>query len=87
MAQPIETLTQQLIRRATDPFGLALLTGVTSSSFFFFGATSLALNGALAATITQSERAGKGISDTSALKLWEWVFHRAKVRFSESPLS
>lgn len=84
MTQPIETLTQQLIHRATDPFSLALLTGVVSSSFSFFGATGLALNGVVAATITQSERAKKGISDASALKLWEWAFHRGKVRFPKA---
>jgi hypothetical protein len=85
MAEPIETLTQQLIYRATDPFCLALLTGTTSSSFFLFGTLGLAVDGVLPATITESERAEKGISDISALKMWEWVFHRAKVRFHKIP--
>ena len=81
MAKPIETLTQQLIHRATDPFSLAILTGVTSSSFFFFGTSGLALHGVVPAIITESERTKKGISDTSALKMWEWAFLRARVRF------
>ena len=81
MAGPIETLTQQLIRRVTDPSSLALLAGVTSSSFWLFGSLALAMDGALAATVTESERAKKGISETSALKMWEWVFNRAMVRF------
>lgn len=78
-----EALTQQLVHRATDPFGLAILAGVTSSSFWFFGALSLMIDGVLPVTITESERAEKGLSDTSALKMWEWVFHRARVRFSK----
>ena len=79
MSEPLESLTQQLIRRATEPFGLAILTGVTSSSFLFFGALVLTMDGTIPATITASERAKKGISDTSALKMWDWVFHRARV--------
>lgn len=75
-----ETITQHLVRDTTGPFGLAMLTGAISSSFFFFGNLSLAMNGVLPATITESERAKKGISDASALKLWEWMFYRAKVR-------
>ena len=81
MAEPIETLTQQFIHKATDPFGLAILTGMTSSSFWLFGNLGLVLDGLLPATINESERARKGISETSALKMWEWMFHRAKVRF------
>lgn len=81
MTKPIETLTQQLIHRATDPFSLAILTGVTSSSFYFFGAFGLALHGIIPAVITESERAQKGISDTSALKTWKWALLRSKVRF------
>jgi len=80
MAEPIQTLTQQLIHRATDPFGLAILTGMTSSSYWLFGSLGLAIHGTLPATINESERARKGISDASALKMWEWMFHRAKVR-------
>jgi len=83
MAEPIETLTQQLIHRATDPFSLAILTGVTSSSFWLFGSLGLVINGPMPATVTQSARAKKDISETSALKMWEWVFNRAKVRFSQ----
>jgi len=82
MAEPIESLTQQLIHRVTNPFSLAILAGVTSSSFYFFGNLGLALNGTLQATITESERTRKGISNISALKMWEWMYNRAKVRFS-----
>ncbi|KAF9646087.1 hypothetical protein BDM02DRAFT_3130630 [Thelephora ganbajun] len=82
MAEPIETLTQQLIRRATDPFGLAILTGMASSSFWLFGSLGISIDGAFPAIVTESERAKKGISDASALKLWEWVFHRAKKHFA-----
>lgn len=85
MTEPIQTLAQQLIHRATDPFGLAILTGVTSSSFWLFGSLGLAINGLLPATITQSERAKRGVSETSALKMWEWMFNRAKVRGGLSP--
>ena len=81
MTKPIETLTQQLIHRATDPFSLAILTGVTSSSFFFFGSLGLVLHGVGPAIITESERAKKGISIASGLKMWEWAFLRARVRF------
>jgi len=81
MAEPTETLVQQLILRVTDPFGLAILTGIASSSFFFFGSLVLVLDGVLPAIITEPERTKKGISDTSALKMWEWVFHRAKKHF------
>lgn len=86
MAEPIEILTQQLIHHATDPFSLAILTGATSSSFNFFGNLVLALNGVTPAISTELERTRKGISDTSALKMWEWVFHRAKVRSPEPVL-
>ena len=85
MAEPIETIIQQLIHRATDPFSFAILVGVASSSFFFFGNLGLALDGILPATITESERARKGISDASALKMWEWMYHRGKVRFPTKP--
>lgn len=81
MAGPVESLTQQLIHRTADPSNLAILTGVTSSSFWLFGNLGIALDGVLPATTTESERAKKGISDASALKLWEWMFHRAKVSF------
>ena len=81
MAEPTESLTQQLIHSATDPFSLAILTGVASSSFFFFGNLGLVLDGILPATITEFERAKIGLSDTSALKMWEWMYYRAKVRF------
>jgi len=80
MAEPIQTLAQQLIHRAIDPFGLAILTGVTSSSFWLFGSLGLAIDGLLPATITQSERAKRGVSETSALKMWEWIFNRTRVR-------
>jgi len=81
MAKPIETITQQLIHRATDPFSLAILTGMASSSFFFFGSLGLALHGVVPAIITEPERTRKDISDTSALKMWEWAFLRTRVRF------
>ena len=81
MAGPTESLTQRLIHSATDPFSLAILTGVASSSFFFFGNISLILDGVLPATITESDRDGKGVSDTSALNMWEWMYNRTKVRF------
>lgn len=84
VVQPAGTLTQQLVHRVADPFGLAILAGVTSSSFFLFGGLDLAFNGVLPATITESKRVKMGVSDTSALKMWEWVFHRAKVRFPKS---
>lgn len=84
MAEQIETLAQQLIHRVATPFGLAILTGVACSSFTFFGGLSLELDGVLSATATESERARKGISDTSALKMWEWMFRRGKVRFPET---
>jgi len=86
MAEPIETLAQQLIHRATDPFGLAILTGVTSSSFWLFGSLGLAIDGLLPATVTQSERAKRGVSETSALKMWEWMFNRARVHFVSAAL-
>jgi len=79
MAEPIESLTEQLIHSATDPFSIAILAGVASSSFFFFGNLGLALDGVLPATITESERTRKGISDISALNMWEWMYNRAKV--------
>ena len=81
MTGPVESLTQQLVHEATNPFGLAILTGVAASSFWFFGGLALALDGALAATITESERDKRGVSVASALKLWEWMFNRAKVGF------
>lgn len=77
----VESLAQQLVHRTTDPFGLAILTGVASSSFWFFGTFVLSLDGTLPATITELERAKKDISNTSALKLWEWMFYRGMVRF------
>ena len=83
MAEPVKTLAQQLIHRATDPFGLAILTGVASSSFWLFGSLGLAIDGLMPAVSTQSDRAKKDISETSALKMWEWLFDRAKVRFSK----
>ena len=94
MAHSIESLTQQLAQRATDPFSLAIVTGMTSSSFLLFGGLGLALDGAFPAVITESERVQKGISDTSALKLWAWMFNRARVssfslelhRLSTNPL-
>ena len=82
MAGPTESLTRQLIHSATDPFTVAILAGVSSSSFYFFGNLGLALDGTIPATVTRSERARKGISDTSALNLWEWMYNRGKVRFS-----
>lgn len=82
MVEPIETLTHKLICRATDPFALAILAGVTSSSFWFFGTLALAMDGILPATISESERTKMGISETSALKMWEWVLYRTVVRFS-----
>lgn len=81
MTNPVESLTQQLIQRATDPFGLTILTGVASSSFFVFGNLALALDGVFPATVNESERAKKDVSETSALKLFEWMFNRAKVCF------
>jgi len=82
MNEPTKSLPQQLIHSVTDPFSLAILTGVASSSFFFFfGNLGLMLDGIIPATITESERARKGISDVSALKMWEWMYYRAKVRF------
>jgi len=86
MAEQIETLAQQLIHRVTTPFGLAILTGAACSSFSFFGALSLELDGVLPATATESERARKGISDTSALKMWEWMFRRGKKHFGSTTL-
>ena len=80
MTGPVESLTQQLVQRVTDPFGLAILTGLASSSFWLFGGLELSLDGPLTATLTESERAKRGISVTSALKMWEWMFNRAKVR-------
>ena len=79
MAGPVESLTQQLVQRMQDPSSLAILAGVTSSSFWLFASLGLTLDGTLPATISESERAKKGISETSALKLWEWLAHRAKV--------
>jgi hypothetical protein len=78
MGQP---LTQQLVQRIADPFGLAILTGVASSSFWLFGNIAIALDGILPATSTLSGREKTGVSDASALKLWEWMFHRAKASF------
>ena len=86
MTDPIETLTQHLIRRATEPSSLALLTAVASSSFFFFGNLGLALNGVFPATITKSERTRNGVSEESALKLWEWAYPRARVRLQKESL-
>ena len=83
MAELTKSLTQRLTYSATDPFSLAILAGVASSSFYFFGNLSLALDGTLPATITESERTRKGISDTSALQMWEWMYNRAKVRFQQ----
>jgi hypothetical protein len=82
---PVESLTQQLIHRTTDPFSLALLTGVASSSYWLFGSLGIATLGTLPATFTKSDRAKAGVSDTSALKLWEWVFKHAAVSFLLSP--
>lgn len=86
MANSVESLTQQLVHRVTEPFGLAILTGLASSSFFFFGGVGLAVDGIIPATSTGSERAKKGLSDPVAMKLWEWMFYRAKVRFFPFPL-
>ena len=80
MAEPTGSLTKQLIHSATDPFSLAILIGVTSSSFYFFGNLIIALDGALPATITKSERTRRGVSDASALNMWEWTYNRGKVR-------
>ena len=85
MAEPIQSLTQRLAYRITDPFILAILTGVAFSSFYFFGNLANALDGTLPATITESERSRKDISDTSALKMWEWMYGHAKVRFPTIP--
>lgn len=81
MLGPVEPLTQQLIHRFADPFGLALLTGVTSSSFWIFGNIGIALDGALPATITESERTKVGVSNASALKLWGFMYDRGKKQF------
>ena len=81
MTEPVQTLTQQLLHRTTDPFTLALLTGAASSSFWFFGALGVSAFGILPATLSESERAKKGVSDASALKLWKWMFDRAVVGF------
>jgi len=59
---------------------------VTSSSFWFFGSLALTMDGALPATITESERAKRGVSETSALKMWEWMFNRAKIHFASAGL-
>ena len=79
MAGPVESLTQQLIHRMQDPSSFAILAGVTSSSFWVFASLGITLDGVVPATMSESERAKKGISDASALKLWEWLAHRAKV--------
>jgi len=82
MAEPTESLlTQQLIHSATDPFRIAILAGVACSSFYFFGILSLALWGIVPATMTESARTRKGVSDASALNMWEWMYHGGKVRF------
>lgn len=79
MSEPVEFLTQKLIHRVADPFGLALLIGVTSSSFWIFANIGIALDGALPATITESERTKMGVSNASTLKLWVFMYDRAKV--------
>jgi hypothetical protein len=82
MAQPVETcqtLTQQLIQRATDPFGIVALTGVISSSYSLFGILGFGISGLTPTMITQSERPKNVISETSALKLREWMYYRAVV--------
>ena len=79
MTQPLTSVTHQLTQRLVSPFGLAIVTGVASSSFRFFGSLELALDGVFPATGTEAERAKKGVSDAAALRLWEWVFYRAKV--------
>ena len=80
MAEP-GSLTQQLIQRIADPFTPAMLIAVACTSFMFFGALEMALDGILPATITKAEREKKDMSDASVLKLWEWVAPRAKVSF------
>ena len=79
MAEPIESLTQQLIdiHRTIDPFSFAILTRVASS--FFFGNLGPTLDGILPATITVSGRVTNGIGETSVLKMWEWMYYRANV--------
>ena len=79
MAEPTESLTR-LMHFATDPFSLAILAGVTSSSFYFFANVGLALIGIVPAITTKSERTRKDISDTSSLNMWAWMYNRAKVR-------
>ena len=81
MAGPIGSLIQQLIYSATDPFSIAILIGVASSSFYVFGSLGIALDGTLPAVLTESERVRRGISDSSALNMWEWTYNRGKVRF------
>ena len=85
MTEPVQGLTQQLIHHAMDPFGLAIMTGVAATSFWLFGSLSLAIDGAFPAVSTQSERAKRNISETSALKMWEWASTRARVRVSLPP--
>ena len=79
MSQPLQPLTEQLTQRLVNPFGLAIVTAIASSSFWFFGSLELALDGIFPATGTEAERVKKGVSDAAALKLWEWAFPRAKV--------
>ncbi|KAF9789768.1 hypothetical protein BJ322DRAFT_1105630 [Thelephora terrestris] len=86
MAGLVESLTQQLTHRMSDPSILVILTAVTSSSFWLFASLGITLDGVIPATITASERAKRGISDASALKLWEWMFHRAKKHFISTAL-
>ena len=78
MVEPVESLTKQLVQRITDPFGLAILAGVTSSSFWFFGNFGMALDGIVPAVSTEKERGKKDVTDVSALRLWEWFYNRGK---------
>ena len=81
MAEPIESLTQQLIdiHRTIDPFSFAVPTRVVSS--FFFGNLGPTMDGIIPATITVSGRVANGIGETSVLKMWEWMYYRARVMF------
>jgi len=70
MAKPTQSLTQQLTHRAANPHP-------DRAPLLVF--LLLQKDGTLPATITESERISNSVSETSASKMWEWMYNRAKV--------